>query len=91
MNIIINYFILKVNKIYNCSIMNTIKAKIKMLAISRGMTLKNLAIKLSEMTGENYSYNSLLGKLNRESLSLKEAEYIAQILNYKLDFLDINK
>lgn len=71
--------------------MNTIKAKIKMLAISRGMTLKNLAAKLSDMTGENYSYNSLLGKLNRESLSLKEAEYIAQILNYKLDFLDINK
>ncbi len=91
MNIIINYFIQKVNKIYNCSIMNTIKAKIKMLAISRGMTLKNLAIKLSDMTGENYSYNSLLGKLNRESLSLKEAEYIAQILNYKLDFVDINK
>ncbi|DAA83188.1 TPA: hypothetical protein CPT83_01430 [Candidatus Gastranaerophilales bacterium HUM_1] len=71
--------------------MNTIKAKIKMLAISRGMTLKNLAAKLSDMTGENYSYNSLLGKLNRESLSLKEAEYIAQILDYKLDFVDINK
>lgn len=71
--------------------MNTIKAKIKMLAISRGMTLKNLAAKLSDMTGENYSYNSLLGKLNRESLSLKEAEYIAQILDYKLDFIDINK
>ena len=71
--------------------MNTIKAKIKMLAISRGMTLKNLAAKLSGMTGENYSYNSLLGKLNRESLSLKEAEYIAQILDYKLDFVDINK
>ena len=71
--------------------MNTIKAKIKMLAISRGMTLKNLAAKLSDMTGKNYSYNSLLGKLNRESLSLKEAEYIAQILDYKLDFVDINK
>ena len=71
--------------------MNTIKAKIKMLAISRGMTLKNLAAKLSDITGENYSNNSLLGKLNRESLSLKEAEYIAQILDYKLDFVDINK
>ena len=71
--------------------MNTIKAKIKMLAVSRGTTLKNLAIRLSELTEENYSYNSLLGKLNRESLSLKEAEYIAQILDYKLDFVDINK
>ncbi len=68
--------------------MNKIKAKIKMLAISRGMTLKNLAVKLSDLTGEEYSYNSLLGKLNRESLSLKEAEFIAQILNYRLDFID---
>lgn len=71
--------------------MNTIKAKIKMLAVSRGITLKNLAVKLSEMTGENYSYNSLLGKLNRESLSLKEAQYIAKILDYSLEFIDLNK
>ena len=71
--------------------MNTIKAKIKMLAVSRGTTLKNLAVELSEMTGENYSYNSLLGKLNRESLSLKEAQYIAKILDYSLEFIDLNK
>ena len=71
--------------------MNKIKAKIKMLVISRGMTLKNLAVKLSELTNEYYSYNSLLGKLNRESLSLKEAEYIAQILDYRLEFIDNTK
>ena len=82
---------LKVNKRYNCSIMNKIKAKIKMLAVSRGITLKNLALKLSTLTGEDYSYNSLLGKLNRESLSLKEAEYIAKILDYKLEFIDLAK
>ncbi len=91
MNITINYLLLKVNKIYNWSIMNTIKAKIKMLAVSRGTTLKNLAVKLSEITGENYSYNSLLGKLNRESLSLKEAQYIAKILDYSLEFIDLSK
>ena len=62
--------------------MNEIKAKIKMLVISRGMTLKSLAEKLTVLTGEEYSYNSLLGKLNRESLSLKEAGYIAKILDY---------
>lgn len=71
--------------------MNKIKAKIKMLAVSRGITLKNLALKLSTLTGEDYSYNSLLGKLNRESLSLKEAEYIAKILDYKLEFIDLAK
>lgn len=68
-----------------------IKTKIKMLTASRGITLKKLAEILSDITGENYSYNSLMGKLNRESLSLKEAELIAKILNYKLDFVDLYK
>ena len=67
-----------------------VKNRIKMLAVSRGMTLKKLAQKLSERTSQEYSYNSLLGKLNRESLSLKEAEIIADILKYRLDFIDIN-
>ena len=53
------------------------------------MTLKNLAQKLGEELDQEYSYNSLLGKLNRESLSLKEAEVIAKILNYRLDFTDL--
>lgn len=65
-----------------------IKNKIKMLAVSRGITLKKLSEKLSIVSGEEYTYNSLLGKLNRESLSLKEALMIAEILNYKLDFID---
>ncbi len=65
-----------------------IKNKIKMLAASRGVTLKKLAERLSELSGDEYTYNSLLGKLNRESLSLKEAFFIAQILDYKLDFID---
>ena len=65
-----------------------IKNKIKMLASSRGVTLKKLAKRLSELSGDEYTYNSLLGKLNRESLSLKEAFFIAQILDYKLDFID---
>ena len=70
--------------------MNT-RQKIKMLAVSRGMTLKKLAEKLSEVSAQEYSYNSLLGKLNRESLSLKEAELIAEILEYKLEFCDLNR
>ena len=69
--------------------MHEIKAQIKMLVISRGMTLKSLAEKLTVLTGEEYSYNSLLGKLNRESLSLKEAGYIAKILDYKIEFISI--
>ena len=69
----------------------SIKTKIKMLTASRGVTLKKLAIMLSEVTSENYSYNSLLGKLNRESLSLKEAEIIAKILDYRVEFIDVHR
>ena len=68
-----------------------VKMQIKMLAASRGTTLKKLAEKLGEITGEECTYNSLLGKLNRESLSLKEAKIIADILNYRLEFTDIYK
>ena len=68
-----------------------IKTKIKMLTASRATTLKKLAERLSEETGEDYTYNSLLGKLNRESLSLKEAEIITSILDYKLEFVDLYK
>ena len=68
-----------------------IKTKIKMLTASRATTLKKLAERLGEETGEDYTYNSLLGKLNRESLSLKEAEIIASILDYKLEFVDLYK
>ena len=69
----------------------SIKTKNKMLTASRGVTLKKLAIMLSEVTSENYSYNSLLGKLNRESLSLKEAEIIAKILDYRVEFIDLHR
>lgn len=69
----------------------SIKTKIKMLTASCGVTLKKLAIMLSEVTSENYSYNSLLGKLNRESLSLKEAEIIAKILDYRVEFIDLHR
>lgn len=87
MNNILSHYLEKVNIIYNQNIMH-IKNKIKMLAASRGVTLKKLAERLSELSGDEYTYNSLLGKLNRESLSLKEAFFIAQILDYKLDFID---
>lgn len=68
-----------------------VKNKIKMLAVSRGMTLKKLAEKLAASSGQEYTYNSFLGKLNRESLSLKEAEMIANILDYSLEFKDLCK
>ena len=69
--------------------MTDIRTQIKLLAVSRGITLKKLAGMIQDKTGEPCSYNSLMGKLNRESLSLKEAQIIAELLNYKLKFEDM--
>ena len=52
--------------------------------------MKKLAQNLEKEFGREYSYNSLLGKLNRETLSLKEAEAIAKILDYRIDFTDLS-
>lgn len=67
-----------------------VKSKIKILLATRCITFRQLAVMLSERSGENYSYSSLMGKIHRETLSLKEAALIAEILNYKLDFIDIS-
>ncbi len=90
MNMIINNYIRLVNMDYNKTIMD-VKKQIKLLAVSRGITLKNLADLMRNATGKDYTYNSLLGKLNRESLSLKEAKLIAKLLNYDLEFINIEK
>ena len=46
---------------------------------------------MKEKTGKDYTFKSLTGKLQRGSLSLDEAYIIAEILNYKLEFIDLEK
>ena len=65
-----------------------IKGKIKSLLAMKNMTLTALAAELSGKTGKKYSLESLIGKIKRETLSLKEAYHIAGILGYELEFID---
>ncbi|MDR1327120.1 MAG: hypothetical protein LBJ74_01795 [Heliobacteriaceae bacterium] len=65
-----------------------IKGKIKSLLAMKNTTLTALAHKLSERMNKKYSLESLIGKIKRETLSLKEAYHIAEILGYSLDFTD---
>ncbi|MDO5437056.1 MAG: LLM class flavin-dependent oxidoreductase [bacterium] len=62
--------------------------KIKSLIAMKCTTLTRVAQQLSEKTGKNYTFKSLTGKLQRGSLSLDEAYLIADILGYKLEFID---
>ncbi len=64
-----------------------IRNYIKSLLSLNGVTLSEIANKLSERTGKQYTLDSLTGKLKRESFSLKEAFILADILGYELKFI----
>ncbi|MDR1168300.1 MAG: hypothetical protein LBK53_05345 [Heliobacteriaceae bacterium] len=66
-----------------------IKGKIKSLLAMKNTTLTSLAAQLSIKAGKKYSLESLIGKIKRETLSLKEAYMIAEILGYRLEFIDL--
>ncbi len=62
--------------------------KIKSLIALRCTTITKLAQMLREKTGKPYTFKSLTGKLQRGTLSLDEAYLIADLLEYKLEFID---
>ncbi len=69
--------------------MGRIVNEIKNLTNDRDMTLKELARKIGEAQNKNYSLASLSQKLRNETISYKEIKLIAQILGYKISFIDI--
>ena len=83
------------NKIYYfCQVVYNEKMKarseIKALIAMRCTTITGLARLMKEKTGKPYTFKSLTGKLQRGSLSLDEAYIIADLLDYKLEFVDKN-
>ncbi len=69
--------------------MGRIINEIKNLTNDRDMTLKQLAQKIGEAQNKNYSLASLSQKLRNETISYKEVKLIAQILGYKIKFVDV--
>ncbi len=65
-----------------------VRNKIKSLIALRCITITKLAEMLREKTGKPYTFKSLTGKLQRGTLSLDEAYLIADLLEYKLEFID---
>ena len=64
-----------------------IRNYMKSLLSLNGITLTEVAEKLTEKTGKQYTLDSLTGKLKRESFSLKEAFILADILGYEIKFI----
>ncbi len=70
---------------------NPILNEIKNLVADRDITLTKLAQKIEEKTGKKYSLASLSQKLRNATIPYKEVRLIAEILNYKIIFYDMNK
>jgi len=69
--------------------MTKIVNEIKNLVNDRDMTLKQLAELIGKNQNRIYSLASLSQKLRNETISYKEIKLIAQILGYKIKFIDV--
>ena len=65
--------------------------EIKNLVADRDLTLTKLAEKMGEKLGRKYSLASLSQKLRNGTISYKEVMLIAEILNYKIVFYDLDE
>lgn len=66
-----------------------IKKYVKVQLAMNQMTLTELAKRMSELSGKKYTRDSLNGKFYRETLSVKEMELIAQILNFIIEYKSV--
>ena len=67
-----------------------VREQIKVLLVQRKMKLKELAQKLTKKTGKKYTENSLSQRLGRGSITYNEMLFIAEILDFKIEFVDKN-
>lgn len=61
-----------------------VREEVKIMLLSRCITLTELARRMTELTGKPYSQSLLSHKLAKESLRYSEMKLICQILGYKL-------
>ncbi|MBR1754619.1 hypothetical protein IJ732_07280 [bacterium] len=61
-----------------------VKDEVKIMLLSKCMTLTELAKRMTELSGKNYSQSLLSHKLKNESLRYTEMKLICKILNYKI-------
>lgn len=67
-----------------------IKDEVKIMLFSKGMTLTELAKRMTEISGKNYSQSLLSHKLADNSLRYTEMKMICKILGYRI-YIDIDE
>ena len=63
-----------------------VREQVKTLLSQENVKMKDLANKLEEITGRNYSLQNLSHRLTRGTLYYNEVLTIAKILNYRIRF-----
>ena len=67
-----------------------IRDEIKIMLASKRMTMTELAKRMSELSGKNYSQSLLSHKLKDESLRYSEMKLICKILGYRI-YIDFDE
>ena len=62
------------------------KALIKSLAAANGIKIKEIAEEYSKRTGREMTLANLSNRLGRDSLKYSEAELIADIMGYEIEW-----
>jgi len=63
-----------------------VREQVKTLLSQENVKMKELAARLEETTGRNYSLQNLSHRLSRGTLYYNEVLKIAQLLGYKIKF-----
>ena len=66
------------------------KKEVKIMLSKKAWTMKNLAEKLSLISGKYYSPQNLNYRLSKNKLKFYEMGYICQILGFKLEIIEEN-
>lgn len=66
-----------------------IKTQLKLLLTLKHMSMKNLAMEMTNKTGKQYTPAKIYGKINRDSISYTECQQIAEILGYEITFKEL--
>lgn len=66
------------------------REQVKTLLAQKNLKLKDLAVKLTELSGKQYTSNALSHKLSRGSISYNEVLLISEILGYDIQFVNNN-
>ena len=67
------------------NIIMNVREEVKIMLISKCVTLTELARRMTELTGKNYTQSLLSHKLAKESLKYSEMKLICKILGFKLN------